>query len=98
MYMKRANKHVGTNFDDFLQKEGILNETQAAAAKKVLAFQIKQIMKEKNISKTEMTRRMRIKSRMQLDRILNPSNKSVTLLTLEKVANALNKRLAVKLV
>ena len=98
MYMKRANKHVGTNFDDFLQKKGLLKATQAAAAKKVLAFQIKQIMKEKNISKTEMTRRMRIKSRMQLDRILNPSNNSVTLLTLEKVANALNKRLAVRLV
>jgi DNA-binding Xre family transcriptional regulator len=98
MYMKRANKHAGAHFDAFLQEEGILKEAQAAAAKKVLAFQIKQIMKEKNISKTEMTRRMRIKSRMQLDRILNPSNKSVTLLTLEKVANALNKRLAVKLV
>lgn len=98
MYMKRANKHIGTGLDDFLREEGILEETQAAAAKKVISFQIKKIMKEKNISKTEMTRRMRIKSRMQLDRLLNPANKSVTLLTLEKVANALNKHLEVKLV
>ena len=96
--MRRANKHIGSSFDDFLQKEGILEQTQAAAAKKVIAFQIKKIMKEKNISKMEMTRRMHIKSRIQLDRILNPSNKSVTLLTLEKVANALNKHLTVKLV
>jgi DNA-binding Xre family transcriptional regulator len=96
--MKKANKHIGSNFDDFLQEQGILEKTQAAAAKKVLAFQIKKIMKEKNISKTEMTRRMHIKSRMQLDRILNPGNKSVTLLTLEKVANALDKHLTVKLV
>lgn len=98
VYMKKANKHIGSSFDDFLQEEGILGKTQAAAAKKVIAFQIKKIMKEKNISKTEMTRRMHIKSRMQLDRILNPDNRSVTLLTLEKVAHALDKHLTVKLV
>ncbi len=98
MYMKKANKRIGANFDDFLKEEGILEKTQAAAVKKVIVFQIENIMREKNISKSEMTRRMHIKSRMQLDRILNPSNKSVTLLTLEKVANALDKHLAVKLV
>jgi antitoxin HicB len=98
MYIKKTNKYIGASFDDFLQEEGILQEAQAAAAKKVIAFQVRKIMKEKNISKAEMTRRMHIKSRMQLDRLLNPANKSVTLLTLEKVANALNKRLAVQLV
>jgi antitoxin HicB len=96
--MKRANKHIGSSFDDFLQEERILEETQAAAVKKVLAFQIQKIMKEKNISKTKMTMRMHIKSRMQLDRLLDPANKSVTLLTLEKAANALGKHLEVQLV
>ncbi len=96
--MKRANKHIGSSFDDFLQEEGILEETQAAAAKKIIAFQIKKIMKEKNISKTSMTMRMHIKSRTQLDRLLDPANKSVTLLTLEKAANALGKHLEVQLV
>lgn len=96
--MKRANKHIGSSFDDFLQEEGILEETQAVAVKKIIAFQIKKIMKEKNISKTSMTMRMHIKSRMQLDRLLDPTNKSVTLLTLEKAANALGKHLEVQLV
>lgn len=96
--MKRVNKHIGSSFDDFLQEEGILEETQAAAAKKIIAFQIKKIMKEKNISKTSMTMRMHIKSRTQLDRLLDPANKSVTLLTLEKAANALGKHLEVQLV
>lgn len=96
--MKRANKHIGSSFDDFLQEEGILEETQAAAAKKIIAFQIKKIMKEKNISKSSMTMRMHIKSRTQLDRLLDPANKSVTLLTLEKAANALGKHLEVQLV
>ncbi len=96
--MKRANKYIGSSFDNFLQEEGILEETQAAAVKKVIAFQIRKIMKEKNISKTKMTMRMHIKSRMQLDRLLDPANKSVTLLTLEKAANALGKHLEVQLV
>lgn len=96
--MKRANKHIGSGFDDFLQEEGILEETQAAAAKRIIAFQIKKIMKEKKISKSSMTMRMHIKSRTQLDRLLDPANKSVTLLTLEKAANALGKHLEVQLV
>jgi len=96
--MKRVNKHIGSNFDDFLQEEGILEETQAAAAKKVIAFQIWKLMKKNNISKSRMTMRMHIKSRTQLNRLLDPTNKSVTLLTLEKAANALGKHLQVQLV
>jgi antitoxin HicB len=96
--MKRANKHIGSNFDEFLKEEGILEEAQAAAAKKVVAYQILKIMKEKHITKSNMTRRMHIKSRTQLNRLLDPNNSSVTLLTLEKAANALGKRLEVQLV
>jgi antitoxin HicB len=96
--MKRANKHIGSNFDEFLKEEGILEEAQAAAVKKVVAYQILKIMKEKHISKSKMTRRMHIKSRTQLNRLLDPNNSSVTLLTLEKAANALGKRLEVQLV
>lgn len=96
--MKKTNKHVGSSFDDFLKEEGILEETQAAAAKKVLAYQIMKAMKEKNISKVEMAMRMHTKSRAQLDRLLDPTNTSVTLLTLEKAANALDKRLKFQLV
>ena len=55
-------------------------------------------MKNKHITKTEMTQRMQIKSRMQLDRILDPNNVSVTLLTLEKAANALGKKLKIQFV
>jgi DNA-binding Xre family transcriptional regulator len=96
--MKKTNKHIGSNFDDFLKEEGILEETQAAAAKKVFAFKLMKLMKEKKISKTEMTMRMHTKSRAQLDRLLDPANTSVTLLTLEKAANAVGKHLEVQLV
>ena len=96
--MSQKNKYIGSSFDDFLQKEGILEESQAAAAKRVIAFQIKEIMQKRKITKKEMTARMHMKSRMQLDRLLDPENKSVTLLTLEKAANALGKRLKIQLV
>ena len=96
--MKRANKHIGSSFDDFLQEEGILEETQAAAAKKVIASQIWKLMKKNNISKSRMTMRMHMKSRTQLNRLLDPTNRSITLLTLEKAANALGKHLQLQLV
>lgn len=92
------NKHIGSDFDDFLKEENLLEETQAAAIKRVIAFRIQQIMEHKHITKTEMTQRMRINSRMQLDRLLDPDNVSVTLLTLEKVANALGKKLKIQFV
>jgi hypothetical protein len=96
--MKRPNRHIGSDFDDFLKEEGILEEAQAVAAKRVIAFQIKKAMKEKNISKSRMTMRMRIKNRTQLNRLLDPSNTSVTLSTLEKAANAIGKRLQIQFV
>ena len=34
------NKHIGSNFDDFLQDEGLLVETEATAINRVLVFQI----------------------------------------------------------
>ena len=90
------NKHFGSNFDDFLKEEGVLEEAQATAIKRVIAYQIQQIMRKKHLTKKEMTARMHIKSRIQLDRLLDPDNVSVTLLTLEKAANALGKKLTIQ--
>jgi hypothetical protein len=92
------NKHVGSKVDDFLKEEGLLEESQAVAIKRVLAFQIERIMQEKHLTKKRLTELMNTKSRTQLDRILDPDNASVTLFTLDKVASALGKKLAVQLV
>jgi len=92
------NKHMGSSFDAFLKEEGIFEEVTAAATKKVIAYQIQKLMKEKHLTKKAMTERMRIKSRIQLDRLLDPHNVSVTLLTLEKTARALGKHLKVQFV
>ncbi len=90
------NIHNGSNFDDFLQEEGLLAEVEAAAIKRVVAYQIEQEMQKTNITKTALATKMHT-SRAALDRLLDPNNVSVTLQTLERAALALGKRLKVEL-
>ena len=90
------DSHIGSDFDRFLEEEGILAETEALAVKRVIAFQIEQVMKEQNLSKAEMSRRMNT-SRASLDRLLDPSNRAVTLQTLDRAAHALGKHLQLNL-
>lgn len=88
------NPHIGSNFDDFLQEEGIFEEVEAGAMKKVVACMIEQAMNEACVSKSEMARRMNT-SRPQLDRLLNPNSHSVTLVTLTKAAAAVGKKICI---
>jgi predicted XRE-type DNA-binding protein len=90
-------KHVGSDFDDFLREEGLLEEVEAVAAKRVLAYQISEAMKEQELSKSAMARRIGT-SRSSLDRLLDPEVPSVTLLTLEKAARVLGKRVRIEMV
>jgi antitoxin HicB len=66
------------------------------AIKRVIAYQIEIEMKRAKLSKSAMAERMRT-SRTALDRLLDPSNASVTLQTLEKAALALGKSLKIEL-
>ena len=34
-----ANEHIGSGFDDFLREEGLLEDAEAVAAKRVIAEQ-----------------------------------------------------------
>ncbi len=90
-------QHLGSTLDDFLAEEGLLAEAEAVAWKRVVAYQISQLMREQNMTKAEMARRMET-SRAAVDRLLDPQNESATLITLEKAALVLGKRLRVALV
>ena len=90
------NKHMGSNFDDFLKEEGVLAETEAAAAKRIISYQVRETMKKRKISKSRLALQMGT-SRSALERLLEPGNVSVTLLTLEKVALALGRKLKIQL-
>lgn len=89
-------KHIGSDFDDFLREEQILEVSEATAAKRVIAFQIAQEMKRRRLTKSEMASRMKT-SRPALERLLDPANRSVTLATLERAASAVGKKLKVEL-
>jgi len=87
----------GSDFDDFLREEGMLEEVEAVAVKRVLALQIAEAMKELELSKADMARRMGT-SRSSLDRLLDPNTPSVTFLAIEKVASVLGKRVRIEMV
>jgi DNA-binding Xre family transcriptional regulator len=90
------SKHIGSSFDDFLEEEGVLAEAESIAIKRVLAFQLKELMKAQKLNKTQLAKRMKT-SRSALERLLDPDNPSVTLLTLERAARALGKNIKIEI-
>lgn len=90
-------KHLGGDFDEFLSDQHLLEDAEATAAKRVIAFQIAQEMKRARLTKSEMAHRRRT-SRPAVDRLLDPENRSVTLSTLERAASAVGKKLKVELI
>ena len=91
-----AKRNIGSDFDDFLREEDLLEATTAVAVKRVVVYQLEQKMSESNLSKTEMARRMDT-SRSSLNRLLDPKNASVTLNTLQSAVQVLGGRLKIEL-
>ena len=96
MIRRKMKARIGSSFDDFLDDEGIRDEVHDLAIKEIISDQIATAMKSKGITKTAMARRMGT-SRRQLDRLLDPRNTSVTLLTLRRAAAAVGRKLRVEL-
>jgi antitoxin HicB len=91
------NKHRGSDFRDFLNEEGILDEVEARALKQAMSLQIARLLEEKSVTKAEMAARMKT-SRAAVDRLLDASNSSVTLNTLGKAARALGRKIKIEFV
>jgi antitoxin HicB len=89
-------KHLGGDFDEFLRDERLLHDAEATATKRVIACQIAREMEVGHLSKSEMADRMHT-SRAALERLLDPTNPSVTLATLGRAAAAVGKKLKVEL-
>lgn len=88
--------HRGSDFRDFLDEQGILDEVEARALKQALSLQLDRLLKEKELTKTQMAARMKT-SRAAVDRLLDASNASVTLNTLGKAARALGRKVKIVL-
>lgn len=90
------HKNIGTSFDSFLDEEGIREQVEDVAIKRVIAFQIKAEMEKQNLTKTELAKKMHT-SRSALNRLLDPDDEAITFKTLKKAANVLEKKLVVQL-
>jgi hypothetical protein len=96
--MKHKKKgKVGSSFDGFLAEQGILGECEEQAVKQILADQIKAAMERDRLTKAAMAIRMKT-SRRALDRLLDPTNTSVTLHTLQRAAVVLGRQLRLELI
>ncbi len=95
--MKLNKNAIGSSFDNFLEEENILAESESVAIKRVIAFEVEKAMEEKHITKTEMAKRMHT-SRSSLTRLLDPLNNSITLATIETALAAIGKRVQIQIV
>jgi antitoxin HicB len=87
---------AGQLFEEFLREEDAYDETTERAVKRVLAYQLAEVMRDQHISKVDMAKRLNT-SRSQLDRLLDPDNDGVTLTTLARAARAVGRTLRVEL-
>ena len=46
-------KHIGSDFDDFLREENLLEASEATAAMRMIAFQIAQEMKRRKLTTSD---------------------------------------------
>ena len=92
-----TNPHAGSSFSDFLAEEDIKDEVTAVAIKRVLAWQLSEEMKKKNIDKTEMATEMNT-SRSQLNRLLDPNKTGVSLETICRAAAAVGRQVRIELI
>ena len=88
--------HSGSSFDSFLEEEGIREEVEAVAIKRVLAWQLSREMQQQKKTKRAMARELQT-SRSQLDRLLDPGNVSVSLEAMARAARALGKCLEIRI-
>lgn len=91
-----SKKHMGSSIDDFLKEEGIFEEAQAQAIKEVVAWQLAEAMKEQKISKRKMAALLKT-SRTQVDRLLDSKN-DITLMSLQRAAAMVGRRVSIELV
>jgi predicted XRE-type DNA-binding protein len=91
----KALDHSGSSFESFLEEEGIREEVEAVAIKRVLAWQLLQAMQKRKLTKKSMASELHT-SRSQLDRLLDPNNVSVSLDTMARAAQVLGKSLEIR--
>jgi antitoxin HicB len=93
--MENTMKGIGQNFNDFLKEQGIYDEVNELAAKKLITYQLEKAMQEQKLTKSFIAKKMKT-SRVAVDNILDPTfNTSID--SLERFAHVLGKKLTISL-
>lgn len=87
---------TGQNFSDFMKEQGLYEEAQELATKKLIAAQLQAEMEKQNLSKSAVAQRMNT-TRTAVDNALDP-NFNTSISTIERFAHALGKRVSIVLV
>ena len=85
-------KCIGSNFDSFLEEEGLLQEADTIAIKRIIAYELEKKMASENMTISSLAKELKT-SRSAISRILDPENTAITLNTIEKIAKFLGKRI-----
>jgi antitoxin HicB len=93
---KKKTPAIGSNFDQFLADQGLLEGATAIAIKRVIAWQLAEAMKAEGVTKKALAERMHT-SRSHLDRLLDERDTGLTIETLGKAARALGRNVRIEL-
>ena len=91
------NKHVGSDFDDFLEADDILEDCSTAAIKRAITWQIKERMGQAKMTRSDLAKRMNT-SRAAVARLLDERDEGMTIDTLSRAARALGSSVDVQFV
>jgi antitoxin HicB len=91
-----SKKDIGSSLSSFLDEMKIREETELLAIKRMLAVQLRQAMKRRSVSQSQLAKEMRT-SRTVINRILDPSDTGLTLATLTRASQVLGLRVDIRL-
>ncbi|PPC99565.1 MAG: Fis family transcriptional regulator [Methylotenera sp.] len=90
-------QHIGSNFNDFLNEEDLLESVTALALKRVIALQIEQEMSLQKITKATLAKKMDVALSV-VNELLDINDTNLTLISLVSAASILGKTIRVELV
>ncbi len=93
---KKTNPNLGSNFDDWLEEEGIREEVEERSARHAVAVQLAQAMERQGLTQMQLAKRMKT-SRAVVQRVLDASNPGLTFKTAQKATAALGLHMVVRL-
>jgi antitoxin HicB len=95
MKWRKTMKGIGQDFSNFLKEQGIYDDVNELAAKKLVTYQLEKAMQEQKLTKSFIAKKMKT-SRVAIDNILDPAfNTSID--SLERFAHVLGKKLTISL-